>query len=88
MVLSGFDCCQEHGPCGEYEGDCDDDDECEAGLVCGLDNCQALDGEWPESADCCVPIGSRVFLLQAQHQSTQAASQCCMTNIRVQSGYR
>ena len=29
------------GPCGEGEGDCDGDDECEDGLVCGSDNCPA-----------------------------------------------
>ena len=40
--------------CGEGEGDCEDDDECEEGLVCGEDNCKKFSDDFHEEDDCCV----------------------------------
>ena len=37
-------------PCGEGQGDCDDDDECAPGLKCGKSNCNS---NFYEKADCC-----------------------------------
>ena len=47
------ECCKEQGPCGEGEGDCDQDNECAGSLECGQDNCAwGMDplGSWD---DCC-----------------------------------
>ena len=35
-------CCSEAAPCVAGEGDCDGDQECEAGLVCGDNNCRQV----------------------------------------------
>ena len=43
------ECCSDiSGKCGEGDGDCDDDDECEGSLECGKDNCP-----WGDGDDCC-----------------------------------
>ena len=60
---SEFDCCyaptlgDEHFcasgiPCGEDEGDCDSNSECQVGLACGSNNCPAYLGLYPD-IDCC-----------------------------------
>jgi len=46
--------CTKDKPCGEREGDCDGNDQCEAGLECGVDNCQAFHKDAHRLADCCV----------------------------------
>ena len=46
--------CSKDAPCGEQEGDCDADDQCKAGLKCGIDNCQAFHDDAHRLADCCV----------------------------------
>ena len=38
-------------PCCEGQGDCDDDDDCAKGLICGDDNCSA---RFYDGADCCI----------------------------------
>ena len=43
-------CCGTKAPCDINEGDCDSDDECKGGLVCGSNNCPS---PFPSSADCC-----------------------------------
>ena len=43
-------CCTWNSPCGIGEGDCDTNDQCAGGLVCGVDNCGP---EFPSSYDCC-----------------------------------
>ena len=48
--------CTSQNPCGESEGDCDSDNECQYGLSCGTDNCLASLG-FAEGVDCCVDIG-------------------------------
>ena len=37
--------------CGENEGDCDEDNQCEKGLNCGTNNCEGV--EFDEGDDCC-----------------------------------
>ena len=50
------DCCTLSNNCGVGEGDCDTDSECDAGLLCGSDNCKSFDSSWFYSDfDCCVP---------------------------------
>ena len=39
-------------PCGNTQGDCDHDSECQDGFICGNDNC-APAWNFPSSADCC-----------------------------------
>ena len=59
--------CTPHAKCGLGGGDCDKDDDCLPGLVCGTDNCKKSDqGEnyhWQN--DCCVRKGKRlsIFLI-------------------------
>jgi len=57
-----WSCCTPANPCGENQGDCDEDDDCAGDLVCGANMCNAdfntlFDGAgfFPAgSADCCV----------------------------------
>ena len=55
----GDTCCTSSIPCGEWEGDCDSDDECQPGLVCGHNNCPLkpqgwwAHGKWDTTDDCC-----------------------------------
>ena len=52
---SDYGCCTSSNPCGVGEGDCDSDSECNADLICGLDNCHSLDSGWAASDyDCCM----------------------------------
>ena len=50
------DFCTSENPCGTNQGDCDNHDECQDGLVCGSNNCPdylSFDSEF----DCCyIPI--------------------------------
>ena len=39
--------CTSKNPCEENEGDCDNDNECQKGLKCGIDNCPAYLGFTP-----------------------------------------
>ena len=50
--------CSSNYPCGEDEGDCDSDGECNAGLICGQNNCPYQLG-FATSVDCCIPQSSR-----------------------------
>ncbi len=45
--------CTECGPCGEGEGDCDNDAECAIGLIC-VDN-RGADFGFPPAVDVCLP---------------------------------
>ena len=55
----GDSCCTTLKKCGEDEGDCDTDSECQIGLKCGKDNCSKKSGfQWDATDDCCYkPIG-------------------------------
>ena len=57
-LLGDENFCQVEFPCGEQEGDCDTNDECQGSLLCGLKNCLAYNG-----SDCCyqIPIGDEDF---------------------------
>lgn len=50
------DCCSFTQPCDEFQGDCDSDLDCKAGLQCGFDNClpthSTYQWSWTER-DCC-----------------------------------
>ena len=48
----GSSCCKTSNQCAEGEGDCDNNDECQANLKCGKDNCNAALG-FPSKYDCC-----------------------------------
>ena len=39
LGCEGGDSCCVNGNCGLNEGDCDRDSDCQAGLVCGTNNC-------------------------------------------------
>ena len=45
-----MDCCSSSNKCDEYQGDCDNDNDCKSGLKCGSDNCPAA---FVSSYDCC-----------------------------------
>ena len=58
----GDTCCTPDNKCGEDEGDCDSDNDCQEGLKCGVDNCSNKgnanpkpfpNNEWDATDDCC-----------------------------------
>jgi len=48
------DYCQRSNRCSEGQGDCDIDDDCASGLVCGTNNCRDLHPNAHYAHDCCV----------------------------------
>ena len=46
-----WNCCTVEKPCGANEGDCDFNNQCAEGLICGVANC--IGPEHPLNADCC-----------------------------------
>ena len=48
-----WNCCTVEKPCGANEGDCDFNNQCGEGLICGVANC--IGPEHPLNADCCEP---------------------------------
>ena len=52
-----MDCCSPSIPCDEGEGDCDSDEECKSGLICGHNNCDnsklKKDNVSTVVSDCC-----------------------------------
>ena len=46
-------CCTSSSPCVEGEGDCENNDECGVGLVCGTNNCKQFGDFFHERDDCC-----------------------------------
>ena len=55
--IGDFDFCSSSYPCGEDQGDCDSDSQCNAGLICGTDNCPSH-LEFDSTVDCCIPQSS------------------------------
>ena len=51
---SDWDFCSRSSPCSEGLGDCDDDIDCDQGLVCGKDNCVNFWDQADSGADCCI----------------------------------
>merc|ERR1712212_605551 len=47
-------CCGVTHKCGRGEGDCDNDNDCKAGLTCGTDNCKDFHPGAHYVADCCM----------------------------------
>ena len=48
------DCCTSENKCGEWEGDCDSNSDCQEGLICGDNNCPRKYGDnWDFDDDCC-----------------------------------
>jgi hypothetical protein len=45
-----WSCCSSSYPCGQDEGDCDNDFDCVGNLVCGNKNCVGFPGS---TVDCC-----------------------------------
>ena len=54
-ILGSFGNCTSSNPCGEDEGDCNNDDECKIGHKCGTDNCRSTLG-YESFYDCCDSI--------------------------------
>ena len=60
VCAGGNTCCTPNNKCGELEGDCDRDSDCDDGLMCGIDNCKRITGirdsviDWDDTDDCCV----------------------------------
>ena len=52
-------CCTDSRPCVEGEGDCENDQECSAELVCGNNNCQQFSSIFHAKDDCCVKPSSQ-----------------------------
>merc|ERR1712029_1113304 len=59
----GRECCESEDPegskCTEGQGDCDSDDGCAGGLVCGNNNCKDYHYDAAPDDDCCT-TGSSV----------------------------
>ena len=47
----GNSCCTSSNQCGVGEGDCDNDSDCQSGLVCGENNC--VGNVFDSGDDCC-----------------------------------
>ena len=65
LGLGHDDFCAPSSKCEDGKGDCDRDNECQNGLVCGTDNCQG--NEYEPSDDCCMP-GTRIMRGQPESQ--------------------
>ena len=50
--IGDFTFCSSNYTCAEDQGDCDYDNECNAGLICGIDNCPSHLG-FSTIVDCC-----------------------------------
>ena len=53
-------CCSTKNQCGIDQGDCDSDDECADGFICGLNNCPDSFSRYA-SADCCTDKPHSMF---------------------------
>ena len=45
------DCCTPENPCNYLDGDCDENEDCDLGFLCGTDNCQGPG--FDATDDCC-----------------------------------
>merc|ERR1711915_673891 len=50
--------CSKANPCGVGQGDCDNDEQCQSGLTCAIDNCKSIHPNAHKLADCCIGDGS------------------------------
>ena len=54
----GYSCCMKGytNRCGEGDGDCNEDEDCDGSMICGNNNCnkwRSLTGLWDSEDDCC-----------------------------------
>ena len=49
-----WSCCTDSEPCEEFEGDCDNDDQCKDDFICGENNCISFNPIFDPAADCCI----------------------------------
>jgi hypothetical protein len=49
-------CCTAEEPCRDGEGDCDSNDDCDDGLVCGQNNCNQFGDFYHQKDDCCTKM--------------------------------
>ena len=54
---SFWSCCTTQSKCAINQGDCDNDNECDGSLTCGIRNC--VGHLFPENADCCQEPGNQ-----------------------------
>jgi len=65
-------CCTQDKPCDIGGGDCDHDNQCLHGLVCGTNNCKYFDNATPSGEDCCEDRTSR-----CRGTSYESPTTCC-----------
>ena len=85
-VDQGSRCCTAADPCEEGEGDCDGDDDCGAGLVCGDNNCKQFGAFFHPKDDCCVKTGEPPAEETIYGMEGRLICMICMMTICVQSG--
>ena len=58
-----WSCCTDRAKCIENEGDCDSDDQCIDGLICGENNCIFVNPglNFDPAADCCIQPDSSKY---------------------------
>ena len=71
----GYSCCMKGyaNQCGEGDGDCNEDEDCEGSMICGNNNCnkwRALTGLWDSKDDCCERRCT------AEHPCTEGEGHC------------
>ena len=67
--LGETDFCTSRYPCREDQGDCDYDNECNSGLICGNNNCPSQ-LEFDSTVDCCIPQSSTTSTTAAAAATT------------------
>ncbi len=74
LRCAGLDnhCCTPEKPCGKNDGDCDIDEDCEHGLMCGEDNCIYKNAYFNAGDDCC--IDSMEFVYNYRYRVEKATA--------------
>ena len=87
-----WNCCSLSNQCGIGGGDCDVDEECKAGLICGRNNCLEFNSQASRTADCCMKKGSSCYKGKTDWTCCSSSNQCgvgggdCDTDSDCQSG--
>ena len=61
IALGDADFCKKTAKCGIGEGDCDNDDECQEGLICVEKSC---DSKFADDDACCQKSKQHIFILR------------------------
>ena len=69
----GSNCCTSENPCGENQGDCDYDSQCNSGLRCGINNCPS-NSTFISTDDCCTS------------EPCSGGGECCSTQFKCGEG--